>query len=71
MKRYNLSNLVGSQLHNDDPEIGSSEIERQKLSLLLAVGQAPYVGREALDAGRLVLGQAQAFLKIVKLEMAL
>ena len=52
------------ELHDDDSEVGSSEIEGQELSLLLSVGQAPDVGRETLDAGGLVLLLGQPFLEI-------
>ena len=59
------------ELHHDDSEVGSSEIEGQELSLLLPVGQVPDVGGEAFHAGGLVLLLAQTFLKNQELGLAL
>ena len=43
--------LLIRELHEDDSEVGSSEIQRQELALLLAIGQLPDEGGEALDRG--------------------
>ena len=55
--------LVGGQLHNYDPEVGTPQVEGEELALLLAVGQASDVGWEALDTGGLVRLIAKSFLK--------
>ena len=50
-------------LNRISPKVCSSEVETEEFTLLLAVGELPHVGGEALHGGRGVLGLAQPFLK--------
>ena len=54
MKPFLYSLSIWRDVYEHDPKVGAAEVERQELSLLLAVGQLAHVGREALDGGRVV-----------------
>ena len=46
--------FVLGELHEDDPEVGSAQVERQELAVLGAVRQFTDVGGETLDTGLVV-----------------
>ena len=52
--------LLGGQLHEDHPEVGSSQIKGQELAILLSIWQFSHEGWKAFDGGALVavLGEA-------------
>ena len=54
--------MVQSNVHENDPEVCSTQIQGQKFSNLVTRGQLPNVGREALDGGGLVALGIQALL---------
>ena len=41
--------LVLGQLHEDDPEVGATQVKRQELALLLPIRQLLDIGWKALD----------------------
>merc|ERR1719450_968940 len=54
--------LVVGEFHDNDPEVGSAQVQREELSLLAAVGQVPNVGGETLDTRRHLALLLQPFL---------
>ena len=46
--------LLGSELHEDDPEVGTSQVEGQELALFLTIWQLLDIGGKALNRSLLV-----------------
>ena len=55
--------FVRCELHNNDTEIGPSQIQRKELSTFVSVGKCPNECGKTFDTGIFTFNRTQAFLK--------